>query len=143
MHKLIAALLFFAVNTTSAQSRHPKTKEEIIGVCNKFMDAFRDGNYGLAFGTIKPYSVIESYKLDTITGRARAQMAMASRAYGKALSYEEVSEKEVKSSVIRLVYILKFEKSFLKFVFLLYNNGSGWSITSFDYSENSDDLFTS
>jgi hypothetical protein len=141
MHKLIAVLLFFAVNGTSAQVKHPKTKEEIIGVCNKFMDAFKTGDYGLAFGTIKPYSVIEPYKLDTITGRVRTQMAGAIRVYGKAISYDEVSEKQVKGSILRLVYLLKFEKFFLKVVFVLYNNGNGWSITSFDYSENVDDLF--
>jgi hypothetical protein len=142
MQKLIVALLVLAVNSSFAQARHPKTKEEIIGVCNKFMDDFRGGNYGIAFAGIKPYTVIETYKLDTITGRVRNQMTTAIRVYGKALSYEEVSEKQVKSSVVRLVYLLRFEKSFLKFVFVLYNNGSGWTITSFDYSENVEDLFT-
>jgi hypothetical protein len=141
MQKLILALLIFAVNSAFAQARHPKTKEEIIGVCNKFMDDFRAGNYGIAFANIKPYTVIETYKLDTITGRVRNQMTTTIRVYGKALSYEEVSEKEAKNAVVRLVYLLRFEKAFLRFVFILYNNGSGWTITTFDYSENVDDLF--
>jgi hypothetical protein len=141
MQKLIVALLLFAVSSTFAQTKHPKTKEEIVAVCNKFMDAFKAGDYGLAFGTVKPYTVIEPYKLDTITGRVRTQMATAIRTYGKVNSYEEVAEKQIKGSVVRLVYLLKFEKFFLKVVFILYNNGTGWSITSFDYSENVDELF--
>jgi hypothetical protein len=143
MQKLIVALLLLPISSTFAQTKHPKTKEEIVAVCNKFMDAFKAGDYGLAFGTIKPYTVIEPYKLDTITGRVRTQMATAIRTYGKVNSYEEVAEKQIKGSVLRLVYLLKFDKFFLKVVFILYNNGSGWSITSFDYSENVDELFIS
>ena len=124
-----------------SQINHPKNKQELIGVCDKFMDIFRSGKYQDAFNLIKPYTVIEDYKLDTLAKSAREQMIGLSSSFGKAISFEQISEKPVKSSLSRLLYILKFEKSFLRFRFILYNNGEGWTITGVKYDTQLDDLF--
>jgi len=56
-------------------------------------------------------------------------------AYGKILSYEFVAERKVKDFIAKRFYVLKFVKYYLKFDFTLYNNGKGWTITSFTYNE--------
>jgi hypothetical protein len=37
-------------------------------------------------------------------------------------------------------YLLKFEQSYLKFRFALYNNGENWTITGLKCEEDADDL---
>ena len=123
------------------QVKHPKTKQEIIAVCNKFMDTFQKGRYSEAFDLMKPYTVIEDYKLDTLAKTAKAQMISVNKVYGKTLGFELVSEKVASPSLLRVAYILKFEQSVLKFRFILYNNEIGWTIIKFKYDEEIDDLF--
>lgn len=123
------------------QVNHPKTKQELIAVCDKFMDAFRKGKYTEAYDLIKPYTVIEDYKLDTLARKSTRQMLALTETYGKMISFELVSEKPVKFTLSRVISLLKFEKSFLRFRWILYNNESGWTIENFKYDEEMDDLF--
>jgi hypothetical protein len=135
-------LLFTCISKiSSSQLVHPQTKQEIIGVCDKFMTTFKEGKYDSAFDRIKPYSAIEDEKLDTLASVITKQMAEVTRAYGKVLSYEEISEKDAKNSLIQLIYLAKYDKFFLKFTFTLYNNGKGWTIAGFDYNQKVDDIF--
>jgi hypothetical protein len=136
-------ILFFSLLSQFAlcQVNHPKSKQELIAVCDKFMDAFRKGKCTEAYDLIKPYTVIQDYQLDTLAGKSTKMMIALASTYGKAISFEQASEKPVKNTLSRVMYLLKFEKSFLRFRFILYNNESGWTITKFEYDEGIDDLF--
>ena len=136
---LFALVLSFGFSF--GQVKHPKTKQEIIAVCNKFMDTFQKGKYSEAFDLMKPYTVIEDYKLDTLTNTAKAQMISVNNSYGKTIGFELVSEKAASLSLLKVTYILKFEQSVLKFRFVLYNNELGWTIIKFKYDADIDDLF--
>jgi hypothetical protein len=105
------------------------------------MDSFRNEQFQAAFDILKPYSVIEDYKLDTIANTTKEQMKSLSTSYGKIISYDELSERAIKKDLIQLNYLLKFQQAYLRFSFILYNNGSGWTITNFKYNEEIDDLF--
>jgi len=123
------------------QVNRPKNKQELIAVCDKFMDAFKKGKCTEAYDLIKPYTVIQDNQLDTLAAKSTRQMIALTATYGKAISYELVSEKAVKLTLSRVIYLLKFEKSFLRFRFILYNNEDGWTIENFKYDELMDDLF--
>lgn len=142
MKKLFALLVVFIVAKPALTQRlHPQNKQELIAACDRFMQAFEKGRYVPAFDSLKPYTVIEDYKLDTLAITSTTQMNSLSDTYGKCLSFAPISEKDVKASLVRLIYLLKFEKDFLKFRFILYNNGSGWTITHFTYDGETDDIF--
>jgi hypothetical protein len=134
-------LLVIFCQSAFSQINHPKNKQELIAVCDKFMDTFKGQKYNEAFDIVKPYTVIEDYKLDTLAKKAEHQMMSLSGVYGKMMSFEQISEKPVKTSLSKLIYILKFEKYFLKFRFILYNNGVGWTIINLKYDDEIDELF--
>jgi len=123
------------------QENHLATKPEMMAACNKFMAAFRNKKYKEALQGLKPYSSIEPYKLDTLAVTASQQMSEFIKENGEMLSYEIVSEKDVKDSFIKLTYLAKFKRWYIRFVFILYNNGGGWAITKFDYDQKIDELF--
>ena len=139
-HLLLLSLCLLG-HLAFCQVKHPKNKQEIIGVCDQFMDAFKKSKFSEAFDLIKPYSVIEDYKLDTLAISTAQQIKDLSPSFGKMLSYELVQEKTVKSTLSHVDYLLKFEQSYLKFRFTLYNNGENWTITGFKYDVDADDLF--
>jgi hypothetical protein len=138
---LLLLPLCLLVQFAFCQVKHPKIKQDVITVCNQFMDTFQKSKFAAAFDLLKPYTVIEDYKLDTLANKAALQVKGLSSTNGKMLSYELVQEKTVKSTLSRLYYLLKFEQSYLKFRFTLYNNGEDWTITGIKYAEDVDDLF--
>jgi hypothetical protein len=98
MRKLAAiAMLFLSLKSSLAQQMRPQTKQEVIGVCAKFMDTFIREKFSEAFDLLKPYSVIGNYKLDTMANTVKGKMVSLSSSYGKIVSYEEVSEKTLKA----------------------------------------------
>jgi hypothetical protein len=105
------------------------------------MAAFGNKKYTEAFQGLKPHSFIESYKMDTLAVTASRQMSDFTKENGDMLSFEIVSEKDVKNSFIKLTYLGKFKRWYIRFVFVLYNNGGGWAITKFDYDQKIDELF--
>jgi hypothetical protein len=134
-------VLLTAAQYSFAQVRRPQNKQDIIAVCDRFMEIFKNGKYQQAFDSLKLYSVLEDYKLDTLANTSSQQLNGLSSSFGKTLGYEKIAEKDARNCLIKLVYLLKFEKYFVKVVFVLYNNGSGWTITNFKYDEEIDDLF--
>jgi hypothetical protein len=136
------ALLLLYSQFSMGQVKHPTNKQEIIGVCAKFMESFKNEKFEAAFDLLKPYSVIENYQLDTIANTAKKQIKGLSNSYGKIISYEALPEKNIKNSLVQLNYLLKFERDFLRLSFVLYYNGSSWTITNFKYNSEIDDLFS-
>src|SRR5262245_56809192 len=111
-------LFILSGKTLFCQINHPKKKEEMIGVCDQFMEIFKKGKYTDAFNLIKSYTAIEDYKLDTLADLANHQLKTYATVYGKVFSYEQLPEKSVKSSLSRIAYLLKFEKKYLQIRFV-------------------------
>ena len=126
----------------AAQVNHPANKSEIMVVCGKFMEMLKNEKYSEAFDLLKPFSIIYNAQLDTLAKTTSDQMKSAITAYGKVDSFELVSSKDIKGIVIQLVYLLQFQRSPLKFIFYLYNNGSGWTIIHIKYNEDYEGLFS-
>ena len=136
------ALLTLCSQFSMGQIKHPPNKQEIIGVCAKFMESFKNEKFQEAFDLLKPYSVIEDYKLDTIANSTKVQIQELNSTYGKVISYEALPEKNIKTSLVQLNYLLKFERDFLRFSFVLYYNGTSWTVTNFKFNSEIDDLFS-
>jgi hypothetical protein len=143
MRKYLILLSFVALAKSSfSQLAKPQSKQELIAACDKFMDMFKDAQFRQAFNFIKHYSVIEDSKLDTLGMTVAHQMGAIRNGYGRIVGYERVSAREIKNSVVKLVYIIKLEKTFLQCRFILYSPGgaTGWTINNFKYNEEMDEL---
>lgn len=118
----------------------PKGKEEINKACEQFMTAFKNGKFSDALSLLKQYSVIDHDAIDGLEATMKQQMKEAAPKYGKVLGFEFAKEKSFKNSVVNRYYLLKFERYYIRVTFTLYNNGSGWLITNFDYDDEIGDL---
>lgn len=143
MRKYLILLSFMTIAKFSfSQMARPQSKQELIAVCDRFMDMFKDAQFRQAFNFLKHYSVIEDNKLDTLGVTVSHQMGGLKNSYGRIVGYERISAREVKNSIVKVVYIIKFEKTFLQLRFILYSPGgaSGWTINNFRYNEELDEL---
>jgi len=142
MRKLIAVVIlsiFFSVSY--GQAKPYTTKDSINMFCDKVMQTLVDGKYSTAIQMFKQKSVMDETVIDKIDKTLNDQMPGILPYYGKILSYELVEEKQLKNVLTRKRYILKFENYFLSFDFVLYNNGSGWTVSNFYYKDETKELF--
>jgi len=136
MTKIICAILLSSLVLVSCeQVKIDKDKERINSICDKFMQNFRDGKISEAIQQLKQNSVITNSTLDTLQITIQKQMNNILSGYGKILSYEFITERKIKDIVAKRLYILKFEKYYLKFDFIVYKSAAGWTITNFNYNE--------
>ena len=112
-----------------------KDKKRIDEVCDQFMQTFADGKIREALQLLKQNTIIAPATIDSLQVTIVNQADKAFPSYGKILSYEFVTERKIKDFIAKRIYILKYDKYYLKFDFTLYNNGKGWTITNFNYNE--------
>jgi hypothetical protein len=142
MRKLISVIIlsiFFSVSY--GQSKMFTTRDSINLFCDKVMQTLVDGKYSAAIQLFTKRSVMDITVIDKIDKTLNDQMPGILPYYGKILSYQLIEEKELKNALARKRYILKFESYFLTFDFVLYNNGTGWTVSNFYYKDETKELF--
>ena len=142
MRKLISVIIlsiFFSVSY--GQSKMYTTRDSINLFCDKVMQTLVDGRYSAAIQLFKQKSVMDAVVINNIDKTLNDQMPSILPYYGKILGYDLVEEKLLKNTLARKRYILKFENYFLSFDFVLYNNGTGWSVSNFYYKDETKELF--
>ena|SRR5439155_25254882 len=136
MTKLLTVLICsFGLTSCISTLNRDGDKERLDKVCNEFMQTFSEGKIQQAMDLLKQNTFMSPSTVDTLQATIRQQADKILPAYGKMLSYEFVSERKVKNFITKRFYILKLENYYLKFDFTEYNNGKGWTITSFTYNE--------
>jgi hypothetical protein len=142
MKRLIFTLtLGFLVLFSSGQSRAFTTRDSLNAYCDMVMQSFKDGKFSKGVQLFKRNSVMDSITVNNIAKTMDEQMVAILPVYGKCAGYELIGEKEIKNSLALRRYLLKFEKYFLSFDFVLYNNGSGWTVSNFNYKDEPKALF--
>ena len=142
MRKLISVFIlsiFFSISY--GQSKMYTTRDSINQFCDKVMQTIVDGKFSAAIQMFRQRSVMDATVIDKVDKTLNDQMPGILPYYGKILSYELVEEKLLKNALARKRYILKFENYFLTFDFVLYNNGTGWTVSNFYYKDETKELF--
>ena len=142
MRKLISVFIlsiFFSISY--GQSKMYTTRDSINLFCDKVMQTIVDGKFSAAIQMFRQRSVMDATVIDKVDKTLNDQMPGILPYYGKILSYELVEEKLLKNALARKRYILKFENYFLTFDFVLYNNGTGWTVSNFYYKDETKELF--
>ena len=142
MRKLFGvAILCVTFSISYGQAKMYSSRDSINVFCDKVMQTLVDGKYSEAIQMFKQRSVMDVTVIDKIDKTLNDQMPGILPYYGKILSYELLEEKLLKNALARKRYILKFESYFLTFDFVLYNNGTGWTVSNFYYKDDTKELF--
>ena len=134
-------LSIFYFGFAFAQANLIKDEKASILVCEEFMKKLSERKFVEAIQMLKEYSVIDSGKIDTLTFIVSEQMESLGNAYGSIVSYEFIKQRSIENFLFKRIYMLRFEKFYLRFDFTFYNNGKGWRIINFNFTEHLEDVF--
>jgi hypothetical protein len=138
--RIVSILCVLTISCVQPGDVKDAGKETIAGACDRFMQAFQKENISEAMQILKKNSVISESTIDTLEVTIHEQLKDFIPGYGKSVSYEFVSEQTIKNTIVKRNYLLKFPRYYLRFAFILYNNGMQWKITNFRYNEDVDEL---
>lgn len=142
MAKLFFTLLFsLSFFISGAQATQFTSRENLNSYCDKIMQTLVDGRHSEAIQLFRKNSVMDTVTINNIDMMLSEQMTTILPFYKKITGYVLVEEKEVKNTLARRRYLLTFERYFLTFDFILYNNGTGWTVSNFNYKDDPKELF--
>ena len=142
MYRFILTVSFcLTVFFSFAQSKVFTGRDSLNVFCDKVMQTLAAGKYSAAIQLLRQKSVMDSSVINTVDKTLNEQMSAILPFYKKIVGYELVEEKALKNALVRRRYLLKFENYFLSFDFVLYNNGSGWTVSNFYYKDDTKELF--
>ena len=142
MTRVLFAFLLLSISLSSCgQPNTDKGKAKLNASCDRFMQSFKEGKFSEAVQSLRQISVLDHETIDTLDKTVNEQMQGVIAAYKNIVGYELIEDRLIKNSIARRRYLLKFEKYFLTFNFILYNNGSAWTITNFNYKDEFQELF--
>lgn len=133
--KQILTILFLVISLASCAQKKTTGKELINKVCDDYMRLFAEGKTGEAGKLLQQNTVIDASAIQSLEEKIEQQKSNYFPSYGKIISSEFVIEKNIKDFLLKRIYILRFEKYYLKFEFTLYKTNDGWTITNFIYND--------
>ena len=142
MAKIFFTILFslFAF-VSQAQATLFTTRENLNSFCDKIMQTLVEGKTSEAIQLFRKKSVMDTVTINNIDMMLNEQMTTILPFYKKLTGYVLVEEKDIKTTLARRRYLLTFENYFLTFDFILYNNGTGWTVSNFNYKDDPKELF--
>lgn len=142
MIKFIFTVSFCLVFSFSfAQAKLFTGRDSLNMFCDRVMQALVDGKYSEGVQLFRQKSVMDTSVINSVDKTLNEQMPGILPYYKKIVGYQLIEEKELRNALARRKYILKFENYFLTFDFILYNNGTGWTVSNFYYKDETKELF--
>jgi hypothetical protein len=133
--------LCFLVTLSYGQAKLFTSRDSLNTYCDKVMQTFEKAKYSDAIQLFRQRSVMDTSTINNIDKTMNEQMEALKPYYKKVIGFELVEEKLIKNTVVRRRYLLKFENYFLTVDFFLYNNGTGWTVSNFNYRDDPKELF--
>jgi len=133
--------LCFIVLLSHGQPKVFTSRDSINAYCDKVMQTFEKAKYSDAIQLFRQRSVMDTLTINNIDKTMNEQMEALKPYYKQVVGFEFLEEKPIKNTVVRRRYLLKFENYFLTVDFFLYNNGTGWTVSNFNYRDDPKELF--
>ena len=113
----------------------------LVNLTEGFLKEIINKNYGKAFNMIRPYFPIDESTFDNIKNQTESQLAGIESDFGKLVDYRLVKVKKIKDFVIRYVYVIRYEKHPVRWVFTYYKGKNSWHLDKLQWDDKIDRLF--
>ncbi len=107
----------------------------------RVMDTVGQGKTTEALMMMKPYMIIPDAEFDVMKDQLATQAPVITKKFGKSIGSEFIKITEVGKSLMRVVYIQKFEKSIIRWGFYFYRPKDRWTLNSFRTDTDLNQLF--
>jgi hypothetical protein len=118
-----------------------KTPEEARDFGNNLIVAIGKGNVDDAWSMMKTNTTIPPGRIDSFAAGYNSQFVQTIKYYGPSIGMELISAELSGESVLRLIYLIKYEVTGVSWFLTFYKGRENWVLTDFNYDINMNAIF--
>ena len=141
LQKFFVILLFVATAAVSAQGL--PSLQDVRRVTDEVMTKVGAGDIEAGLKAFKHLTIIPEAEFDVLVGQTRMQLPALTSRFGSSIGHEFIAEDKIGASLARIIYINRFEKHAMRWIFYCYRGKTGWVINTFRFDDKWPDLFGS
>ncbi|HVO38067.1 MAG TPA: hypothetical protein VMV03_03465 [Spirochaetia bacterium] len=143
--KIITAVCLAALPVLAVYSQRAaplRTDRDIQALCEETLANVVAGDVSRGIGALRPYATgISVEDVDSLETQIRGQAATITKNYGDPLGFMFISGENLRDTVIRLVYIVKYQKHMIRWSFIFYKPVDSWILDYVNYDDSVEALF--
>ena len=136
--RLFLSLTFLA---TLLHAETLKSEKELQTLVKEIMTDISKGETGKGLDLMAPYLVIPQNEFEVTKKQILIQAPLLQEQFGRSLSTEYIRTDKVGSSLIRVIYLQKYEKKVMSWTFYFYKPKDQWVLNAFKSDENLELIF--
>lgn len=138
----LAALLLVVALTAAGQDAPPlTTTADARKLADKAVALFQQGKFAEAYGALKPYWPLAAVEIDSLANQTETQWPVVRQRFGASIGSEFISEKKVGNSFVQFIYIQKFERHALRWLFTFYKPTDRWIVNGASFDDTISAMF--
>ena len=120
-----------------AEAEGLKDTEAAVALAESFMEILgsEEGGVQAAFDEIAPCWPIGGQEVGTMVMQTIQTRPLLEERYGERLGHLLISQEKVADTVLRLVYLERFEYSALRWSFYFYRTSDGWIVNTMHWDD--------
>jgi hypothetical protein len=142
---IIIAVCLAAVPALAAFSQRAaplRSDRDIQTLCEETLANVVAGDVSRGIGALRPYATgISVEDVDSLETQLRAQAATITKNYGDPLGFAFISGENLRDTVMRLVYIVKYQRHMIRWSFIFYKPVDSWILDYVNYDDSVEALF--
>lgn len=130
---------------TAADSQTPpplRTERDVQNLCENALSLIVEGDVGKGIGTLRPYATgISKDDVDVLESHLEGQAVTIKDSFGDPLGYVLISKENLKDTILKAVYVVKYERHLIRWSFIFYKPYDSWILDYFNYDDSIEALF--
>ena len=136
---LFVLLLMLSPQLQAAEVLNNET--EVKQLTENVMQKVSENLWKEALLLLRPYSLNPVAEFDSEVGQVELQIPVINQRFGSAINYDFVKREAVGDSLLRYVYLQKFEKHVMSWHFIFYKPKDVWQLDAWSFDDNVESLF--
>ena len=110
-------------------------------VADRAVALFQQEKLSEGYDVLKPHWPLAPVEIDSLANQTETQWPMVKQRFGASIATEFISEKKAGASFVQYVYLQKFERHAIRWVFVFYRPKDAWIVNSFSFDDSVSLLF--
>ncbi len=131
---------------TLSDSKTPltlRTEGDVTNLCENALSHIVDGDPAKGISTLRPYATsISTEDVDSLENQLTGQAETIKKSYGDAIGFVLVSMENLKDTILKAVYVVKYERHLIRWTFIFYKPYDSWILDYFNYDDRIEALFS-
>lgn len=110
-------------------------------LADKAIVLFQQEKLAEGYAVLEPYWPLPEVEIDSLANQTATQWPMVKQRFGASLATEFIAEQKAGSSFVQFIYLQKFERHAMRWIFVFYKPGDRWIVNSFSFDDSVSLLF--